>query len=484
MLAQLLAGRASRWLMVATLIGLAGLDLWAYLGVRDYLRASRSAEMRLLTEYAAARLAGGQPLPEVRELSGRLSRMRLFTFDRIGRVVAGSAPPGLPLPMSPLLDQALGAGPGSTHGEVLIPYLDRDGAEVFGAWQWQGDTCIGVELPRAEARVPLAYLGVALGGTFSLLALAVATALGGSISLSALGREMRQFGQYRLLERIEEGGMATVYRAEHALLKRPTAIKVLKPHLATDELVERFSREVRLASRLQHPATVEIYDYGRTAEGTFYFAMEYIDGMTFARLVERDGPQPPARVAYLLKQVCESLREAHHAGLLHRDMKPQNLMLCARGGEYDVVKVVDWGLIKDTRAMEARDITQFARVLGTPVYLPPERIRNPAHADPLVDIYGVGAVAYFLLTGRLLFDAEGEFDLNRMIVDELAPRVSAVTPTVPALLDQLVASCLAKRPAERPQQVEELIAVLDQLLRETPWGEAQARRWWASQPGA
>jgi serine/threonine-protein kinase len=165
------------------------------------------------------------------------------------------------------------------------------------------------------------------------------------------------------------------------LLKRPTAVNP-KPALATDELIERFEREVTRFSI----ATVEIFDYGRTRDGTFYYAMEYIDGITLAQLVEKDGAQSAPRVAHILKQVCESLREAHSKGLVHRDIKPANIMICERGGESDVAKVLDFGLVKDVRATDTRDITQFARMLGTPTYMAPERIRNPAEASPAVDI--------------------------------------------------------------------------------------------------
>jgi serine/threonine-protein kinase len=244
-------------------------------------------------------------------------------------------------------------------------------------------------------------------------------------------------------------------------------------------LIARFQREVMLTSRLEHPATVEIYDYGLTRDGTFYFAMEYVDGLTLERLVERDGPQPPARVAHILKQVCESLREAHAKGLVHRDVKPPNIMLCERGGESDVVKVLDWGLIKDVRAPMQRDITIHARVLGTPVYMPPERVRDPAQADPLIDIYGLGAVAYFLVTGQRLFDAPNEFDLQRLVIEVDAPRASSVAKqAVPAALDDLIARCLAKDPAARPQHVDELIEVFAALLRDSPWTQDAARAWW------
>jgi len=265
----------------------------------------------------------------------------------------------------------------------------------------------------------------------------------------------------------------------HALLKRPTAIKILKPALATDEVIARFEREVVLASRLEHPATVEIFDYGRTRDGTFYYAMEYIDGLTLAQLVERDGAQPVARAAYILRQVCESLREAHGKGLIHRDVKPQNIMLCERGGEADVVKVLDFGLIKDVHATDTRDITQYARLLGTPLYMSPERVRDPAVADPRADIYALGAVAYYLVTAKRLFDAPNELELQRMVLEVKAPRASAgATQRIPPALDELIARCLEKDPAARPQRVEELIAVFSALLRDHPWAQEVAARWW------
>lgn len=333
-----------------------------------------------------------------------------------------------------------------------------------GAWLWQA---------------PEQSLRIAAAGMFALLCVAAALALACALALNALRGEGSRMGPYRLQGVIEEGGMATVHRAEHALLKRPTAVKVLKRHLASDELIARFEREVRLASRLEHPASVEIYDYGRTADGTFYFAMEYIDGLTLAQLVERDGAQPVARAAHVLRQVCESLREAHAKGLVHRDMKPQNIMLCERGGESDVVKVVDWGLIKDLRADDTRELTRYTRVLGTLAYMPPERVRHPGRADALVDVWGLGAVAYFLLTAKRLYDAPNDFDLQRLVLEEDAPRVSHNAPRpVPRALDELVARCLAKDPAARPQTMDELLAVLGAVLRDDPWSAAQASSWW------
>jgi serine/threonine-protein kinase len=370
---------------------------------------------------------------------------------------------------------------GVRRGVILTPYLNYVGVEVIGAWQWlpEYDIGVAVEVAAAEAYAPMRYLTTAFFAIFALLVLAVAMALGQTFSVAELGREVRQLGQYRIESKIDEGGMATVHRAVHALLKRPTAIKILKPALATDEVIARFEREVILASRLEHPATVEIFDYGRTRDGTFYYAMEYIDGINLAQLVEKDGAQPVARVAHILRQVCESLREAHGKGLIHRDVKPHNVMLCERGGESDVVKVLDFGLIKDVRATDTRDITQYARLLGTPLYMSPERVNDPAVADPRADIYSVGTVAYYLLTAKRLFEAPNELELQRMVLEVEAPRASvAARQRIPPALDELIARCLAKDPAARPQSVDELIDVFAAILREHPWTQEQAVRWW------
>jgi len=371
--------------------------------------------------------------------------------------------------------------PTQRRGELLEPYRNYVGREVIGAWQWLPEYDIGVaiELAASEAYAPMRYLRIALLTIFGLLVVAVGVALGSTFSLAQLDREVRQLGQYRIQGKIDEGGMATVHHAVHALLKRPTAVKILKPALATDELIARFEREVTLASRLQHPATVEIFDYGRTRDGTFYYAMEYIDGITLAQLVEKDGAQSAPRVAHILKQVCESLREAHSKGLVHRDIKPANIMICERGGESDVAKVLDFGLVKDVRATDTRDITQFARMLGTPTYMAPERIRNPAEASPAVDIYAVGAVAFLLLTGKRVFDAPNELELSRIVLEVEAPRVSVVAKqSIPRGLDALIARCLAKDPSARPQRIEELIAVFAAELAAHPWTHDDAARWW------
>ncbi len=402
-------------------------------------------------------------------------------------LVQGEAPPedlGA-RPLTPLVERAItsksDADTRAHEGVLIEPYRNYAGREVIGAWRWlpEYDIGIAVEVSREEAYAPIRYLTTAFQAVFAMLVIAVAVALGSTFSVAQLAREERQLGVYRLEGKIDEGGMATVHRAVHALLRRPTALKILKPHLATDELIARFEREVQLASRLEHPATIEIFDYGRTRDGTFFYAMEYIDGLTLAKLVDKDGAQPVPRVAHVLKQVCESLREAHAKGLIHRDIKPANVMLCERGGESDVVKVLDFGLIKDVHATDTRDITQYSRLLGTPTYMAPERIRNPSEATPAVDVYAVGAVAFYLLTAKRVFDAPNELELARQVLELPAPRASsAAKQPIPKALDDLIARCLAKDPAERPERVEELIAAFAALLQAHPWKQEAAERWW------
>ena len=272
--------------------------------------------------------------------------------------------------------------------------------------------------------------------------------------------------------------MGKVYLARHALLKRPTALKMLKPHLASDEIVARFEREVQLASQLRHPNTIEIYDYGRTRDGEFYYVMEYLQGETLDRIVADKGPMPVSRVLHVLKQVCAALREAHGQGLVHRDIKPQNIMLCVHGGEHDLVKILDFGLVKDTEGRQTRDITQFQRVLGTPLYMSPERIRNPGDADARADIYSVGAVGFYLLTGRDLFETVGEHDLVYHVLHTPPRRPSELVPGIPKRLDELIVRCVAKDRSERPHEVLVVMALLEALSVEYTWRQRDAEAWW------
>jgi eukaryotic-like serine/threonine-protein kinase len=243
--------------------------------------------------------------------------------------------------------------------------------------------------------------------------------------------------------------------------------------------VARFEREVDIASRLTHPNTIEIFDFGRAPDGTPYYAMEYVEGINFADLVERFGAQAPARVAYLLRQVCGSLKEAHELGLVHRDIKPHNLMLCRLGGELDMVKVLDFGLVKDTTAPQARALTKSLRILGTPLYMSPERIRDASAADPRDDIYAVGAVGYLLLTGRPVFESDSDLDVATQVLNTTAQRPSRLAPqALPEPLDLAIHRCLAKSRADRPQAIDELMRIFDACMGPRPSREAAAQEWW------
>ena len=291
-------------------------------------------------------------------------------------------------------------------------------------------------------------------------------------------------GNYRIDREIGEGGMSHVYLARHAQLRRLAAVKMLKPHLATDEVVTRFRREAQLCSRLSHPNTVEIYDYGSTRDGRWYYAMEYLRGISLERLVRHEGPMRLARALHALRHACGSLQEAHDHGWVHRDVKPDNIMLCARGGQHDVVKVVDFGLIKQVRNPHTRDITQYAKVLGTPMYMAPERLRNPADADARADIYALGAVAWFVLAGRPAFEAETDHDIMYRVMNDRAPSLAHAAPGIPGELDALVERCLAKDRGDRPARIDEVRAALDALAADAPWSEADARDWWLARAEA
>ncbi len=326
-------------------------------------------------------------------------------------------------------------------------------------------------------RIELAFL--ALGAAVGAVAFGFVVAL---LRVRRMAREVeaaQRVGNYELLEQVGQGGMARVYRAQHRLLKRPTAVKIIELAQTTDEMLARFDREVRLASQLMHPNTVEVFDYGRTPEGQPFYAMEFLDGLSLQQIVEQHGPLPPARAAHALRGIAGSLSEAHARGLVHRDIKPANVMLCRRGGEDDVVKVLDFGLVKDTRSPHTRDLTRALRVLGTPAYMAPERIEHPDSADARSDLYALGAVGFFLLAGRAPFDGDSDLSLAYRVVHTPAPRASSVAATaVPDELDGLLDRCLAKSADDRPGSAAEVAAALDRLLVATPWTNLQARAWW------
>jgi hypothetical protein len=316
--------------------------------------------------------------------------------------------------------------------------------------------------------------GIVLGGA------AIALSVVGTRVIYGLRREVREarrYGQYTLEHKLGEGGMGVVFRARHALLRRPTAIKLLPPHKASPEDVARFEREVQLTSELTHPNTIAIYDYGRSTDGVFYYVMEYLDGIDLESLVERDGALPPARVVDIVVQMCNALEEAHARGVIHRDIKPANVLLCRRGQVADFVKVVDFGLVKEL----ARDSTVSApgAIAGTPAYLAPEAITDPDAVGPASDLYAVGATAYFLLTGKMLFEGK---TIIAIINDHL--NTAPVPPSkrsgrdIPPALEAIVLRCLAKKPGERPESARALADALSALAI-TGFTKRDAEAWWA-----
>jgi len=405
-----------------------------------------------------------------------------YAFDQEHRIVTEARDPGRRTVAGTALAAALDRRD-SSHGVILEPYANYRGARVIGAWRWLPAERLGVavEVDAEEAYGPLEYLQLAFGGLFALVLVSMTAAASTSLwALRSRMREAKRVGAYRIERAIGEGGMSDVYLARHAYLKRLAAVKVLKPHLATDEAVTRFKREAQLCSQLSHPNTVEVFDYGTTREGRWYYAMEYLDGIALEDLVKRHGRLPVGRAVHALRQACGSLAEAHARGWVHRDVKPNNIMLCVRGGQYDFVKVVDFGLIKQLAAQQTRDITQYSKILGTPLYMAPERLRNPADADARADIYALGAVAYFILSGRSAFAAETEHDAIYKVLNEPAPALAA--DDVPPQLAALVARCLEKQREARPATIEEVDAVLETVARDFPWTHADARAWWAEHP--
>jgi serine/threonine-protein kinase len=292
-------------------------------------------------------------------------------------------------------------------------------------------------------------------------------------------RNVRRLGQYVLGELIGEGGMGTVYRAEHAMLRRPTAVKMLSPERAGGESIARFEREVKLTARLTHPNTVAIYDYGRTRDGHFYYAMEYLDGLSLEELVKRFGPQPPGRVVHILLQAAGALAEAHALGLIHRDIKPANVLFCERGGIPDTVKLVDFGLVKNLEPEGGPALTHANSITGTPLYLAPEAITDPSGVDQRADFYGLGGVAYYLLTGRPPFEGKSVLEIcGHHLHTPPTPPSDIMTSPVPRDLETLVLRCLEKQPAARPGGSEELSDALVACSKHSPWNVAEARAFW------
>jgi hypothetical protein len=323
--------------------------------------------------------------------------------------------------------------------------------------------------------------------------LVVGMAYVGSRVVYSMGTEIRrarELGSYLLEEKLGQGGMGEVWRARHRMLARPAAIKLIRPSISKDarpevsgDALRRFEREAQVIARLRSPHTVELFDFGIATNGTFYYVMELLDGLDADTLLRRFGPIPPDRAVYLLRQVCHSLSEAESCGLVHRDIKPANIFLCRYGEEYDFVKVLDFGLVKafDEPADQGSPLTRENLVQGTPAFIAPEQALGRSTLDGRVDIYATGCVAYWLLTGQLVFTAETSMGLlmHHIHTPPLPPSARSELPIPPAL-DRLVVSCLAKDPVDRPQSAKELSLRLAEVEGATAWTQDRARDWWVT----
>ncbi len=294
--------------------------------------------------------------------------------------------------------------------------------------------------------------------------------------------EARQLGQYRLLHKLGQGGMGEVYLAEHQLFKRPCAVKLIHAGRAADpRALARFEREVRTTAHLSHPNTVEIYDYGRTEDGAFYYVMEYLHGLSLAELVERHGPLPPGRVIYLLRQACGALAEAHAAGLVHRDIKPANIFASRRGGCYDFVKLLDFGLVKAvTPGPESSELSREGSVTGSPLYMSPEQATGERDPDRRADIYSLGGVGYYLLTGRPPFAGSNAMQVMIAHARDPVPSPSSFQPGIPSDLESVLLKCLGKAPSERYPTANALDAALAACEDASRWDARKAEDWWRS----
>ncbi len=300
--------------------------------------------------------------------------------------------------------------------------------------------------------------------------------------------EAKQMGQYQLAEQIGAGGMGEVWKAKHRLLASPAAIKLIRPEVMgngdaarTDSTLRRFEREARSTAALRSPHTVQLYDFGTTEDGAFYYAMELLQGLDLESLVQRFGPLPASRAVYLLRQACDSLAEAHGCGMIHRDIKPANLFSCRLGINYDFVKVLDFGLVKTIHELgtDTARLTQEGLTTGTPAYLSPELAMGNLDVDSRSDIYALGCVAYWLLTGQLVFEGENSIAIAVAHVSQqpVAPSRRSELE-IPLELDEAILACLAKKPEERPQSASELDQLLEAVPLQSPWNRLRAESWW------
>ena len=369
---------------------------------------------------------------------------------------------------------------------VLVPNTLVRGATITAAMAVVALTICAVAAAVHPPTRESAGALFSISGT--LLAAGAGLAVFGTAKTEALRREVlvareaiRQLGQYRLKRKLGHGGMGEVYLAEHHLLKRPCALKRIHPrYLNNPEQVRRFEREVQATARLRHPNTVEIYDYGRADDGTFYYVMEYLAGLSLEDLVARHGPQSPERVVHILSQIAGALAEAHRHGMVHRDIKPSNVVIFPDGSPHDQIKVVDFGLVHSLTELPDPDerITQEGLIVGTPEYMSPEQASGGG-LDGRSDLFSLGSVAYYLLTGREVFHRENALKTLMAVVNESPPPIVTWAPGVPGDLRRVVKTCLAKLAEDRYPDATALVAALAGCDCARDWSAARAAEWWA-----
>jgi serine/threonine-protein kinase len=423
-------------------------------------------------------------------------RLRVLEVIMIGgcvtyTIVENQVPPDSPVPVN-LLRETMGFDlllwfAGITLYGVLIPNSVYRALVVNGMlgaaaiasvvtayWRWG--------MPAEDQPYMLVDVCVWIG-------MAVAFSVFNSARVESYRRasaEARELGQYRLGQKLGGGGMGEVFLAKHRLLKRPCAVKVIRPEKAGDPTaLARFEREVQATATLTHPNAVQIFDYGHAEDGTFYYAMEYLPGLSLKELVEQHGPLPPERVVHILRQVCGALQEAHTAGLIHRDIKPGNILICNRGGLHDVAKILDFGLVKSHASGDSADqLSQEGAITGTPAFMSPEQADGQKELDARSDLYSLGCVAYYLLTGQPPFVKPTALQtLIAQICDP--PRApTELRADVPPDLQAVVLRCLEKAPQQRFASAERLEKDLAACHCAGMWTEERAASWWQNQTGS
>jgi serine/threonine-protein kinase len=431
--------------------------------------------------------------------TGRRSQRDIRAIEFGGLLAASLATTGLgmliPPTFSPELIITLALALGLLARVAYVPSSARRtlalciaiGIPLIGTVYWRYSLVdpvwwrkIGGEWSIADTAQGIA-LGKALNTTLWWIATTVlcTTASRVIFGLRRAVRQAEHLGQYTLEAKLGEGAMGVVYKARHSMLLRPTAVKLLLPDKVGEAYLARFEREVQLTARLTHPHTVTIFDYGRTPDGTFYYAMELLDGAGLDMIVDVTGPQPPERVLYIMDQVAAALSEAHGMGIIHRDIKPGNIILTQQGGEPDVSKVVDFGLVKDMASDPDPAVSQADAVVGTPRYMSPETIVAYHQVDARSDLYSLGAVAYFLLTGEHVFDGESAAEVvTHHIQTKPVPPSKRTEAEIPGDLEGVVMACLQKEPSRRPQSANHLRARLWACASRGKWNTDLARRWW------